>query len=190
MADIQQEICWKVSIPIFKNIIILKQLGMAIGIPFGFVALIIMLISGGSRDAMYALGLISVLLLLTWLLIMAMYRGNYEAEFVLDQKGARCKTQARQAKKNRVINTLAVVFGIFSGKPAVAGAGLLAQSRQEVFLRWNDVTKVKWHPQSRTILLRGGWMEQISLFCAQDNYEQIENFVLQKTHWTDGVSRK
>ncbi|MPN57937.1 hypothetical protein SDC9_205633 [bioreactor metagenome] len=133
--------------------------------------------SGKSIYTLYGLGLIAVLLFLTWLFIMAVYRGKYEVEFVLDDKGVLCRTQAKQAKKNRIVNALTVILGLLTGKPAAAGAGMLAQSRQEVSLRWNRVTRAKYKPKSRTILLRGGWTENIALFCADDNYEQIEAFV-------------
>jgi hypothetical protein len=79
------------------------------------------------------------------------------------------------------VGILTVVLGLLSGRPAVAGAGMLAQSRQEVFLRWNRVTKVKYKPKSLTILLRGGWMEQIALFCAAENYSQVEHEVMFRT---------
>lgn len=181
---------WHISVPIFKNTVILKQLGIAIGIPFGFVTLVIGLTSDGSVYSLYGLGLIAALLFFTWLFIMAVYRGKYEAEFVLDQKGALCRTQARQEKKNRIINVLTVVLGLLSGKPAVAGAGLLAQSRQETFLRWDRITKVKYKPNNRTILLWGGWTEQIALFCTQDDYALVEKFVIQRAGRTDEVSRK
>ena len=171
-----EKIQWQISVSIFRNTVILKQLGLAIGIPFSLVALVIGLSSGKSVYTLYGLGLIGALLLLSWLFIVVVYRGKYEAEFVLDQKGVLCRTQAKQAKKNRIVNGLTVVFGLLSGKPAAAGAGMLAQSRQEVFLRWNRVTKVKYRPGSRTILLRGGWTENIALFCADENYEQIEAF--------------
>ena len=176
-----EKIQWQISVPIFRNTVILKQLGIAIGIPFGLVALVIGLASGKSVYALYGLGLIAALLFFTWLFIMAVYRGKYEAEFVLDDKGVLCRTQAKQAKKNRVVNALTVVLGLLSGKPAAAGAGMLAQSRQEVFLRWNHITKVKYKPKSRTILLRGGWTEQIALFCADENYPQIEHEVMLRT---------
>ncbi|MEW6663253.1 MAG: hypothetical protein ACOY9Y_02370 [Bacillota bacterium] len=179
--DIQQTIQWQISVPIFRNKVIVKQLGIAIGLPFGLVVLFIGLNSGKSPDTLYALGLISVLFIFCWLFVMAVYRGKYDAEFVLDDKGALCRTQPRQAKRNRVVNALTVVFGLFSGKPATAGAGMLAQSRQEVFLRWSDVTKVQYKAGSLTILLRGGWTEQMALFCTQENYTQVKQFVLQKT---------
>ncbi len=172
-----EKIQWQISVPIFRNTVILKQLGLAIGIPFGLVALVIGLSSGKSVYTLYGLGFIVALLFFTWLFIMAVYRGRYEAEFVLDDKGILCRTQAKQAKKNRIINALTVVLGLLSSKPAAVGAGMLAQSRQEVFLKWNRVTKVKYKPNSRTILLRGGWTENIALFCADENYEQIEAFV-------------
>lgn len=168
---------WQISVPIFRNTVILKQLGLAVGIPFGLVALIIGLASGKSVYTLYGLGLIAALMLFTWLFIMAVYRGEYEAEFVLDRKGVLCRTQAKQAEKNRIVNALTVVTGLLSGKPTAAGAGMLAQSRQEVFLRWNRVTKVRYRPKSRTILLRGGFTENIALFCTDENYEQIKVFV-------------
>ncbi len=177
MSDMKEEIRWEISVPIFKNTVILKQLGLAIGIPLGLVALVIALVSGMSRDTLYSLGLVAALLILTGLFIMAVYRGKYEAEFVLDGKGILCRTQAKQAKKNRIVNTLTVMLGLLSGKPAAAGAGMLAQSQQEVFLRWNRTTKVKYKAKRLTILLRGGWTENIALFCTDENYEQVEAFV-------------
>ncbi|MGI6498948.1 MAG: hypothetical protein ACOX0U_09150 [Oscillospiraceae bacterium] len=172
-----EKIQWRISVPIFRNTVILKQLGLAIGIPFGLVALVIGLASGKSVYTLYGLGLIAALLLLSWLFIMVIHRGKYEAEFLLDQKGVLCRTQEKQAKKNRIVNGMTVAFGVLSGKPAAAGAGMLAQSRQEVFLRWAHVAKVKYRPKNRTILLRGGFSEQIALFCTAENYPQIAHEV-------------
>lgn len=168
---------WKINVPIFRNSVILKQLGFALGIPFGLVVLVIVLTSGRSVYTLYALGLIGALFFLSWLFIMAVYRGKYKAEFILDDEGAFCRTRRSQAKKNKIINTLTVVLGLLSGKPAVAGAGMLAGARQSVYLRWNRITKVKYKPGSRTILLRGGRLENIGLFCTEGNYRQAEEFV-------------
>jgi len=176
--DSGERLQWRVSVPIFRNTVILKQLGIAIGIPFGLVALIIMVTSGRSVYTLYALGLIGALLLLTWVFIMAVYGGKYDVEYILDERGVLCRTQARQGKKNRLINTLTVVLGFLSGKPAVAGAGMLAQARQEVFLKWSDIRKVMYKPRSRTILLRGGWKEHIALFCTEENYFMVEQIVM------------
>lgn len=172
---------WKISVPIFRNTVILRQLAIACGIPFGLVALVIGFASGKSVYTLYGLGLLIALIFFAWLFIMAVHGGKYEAEFVLDSKGVLCRTQAKQAKKNRIINALTVVLGLLSGKPAAAGAGMLAQARQEVFLRWNRVRKVSYNPRSRTILLRGGWTENVPLFCTKENYSRIEREVMLQT---------
>lgn len=179
--NMPEKIKWQISVPIFRNIIILKQLGLVVGIPFGLLVVMLLIVSGKSIYTLYALSLIGALLLLTWLFIMMVYGGKYEVEFVLDDKGVLCCTQVKQMKKNKIINTLTVVLGLFSGKPTVAGAGMLAQSRQKEFLRWSRISKVKYNPQQRTILLRGGWMENIALFCTERNYLLIEQRVRIKT---------
>ena len=82
-----------------------------------------------------------------------------------------------------MINTLTILLGLLSGKPAAAGAGMLAQARQEVFIRWSRVVKVKFKPESHTIMLSGGFAENIALFCSAENYYHIEQLV--KLHLKD-----
>ncbi len=163
--------------PIFRNSLILRQLGLAVGLPFGLIALIIGLTSGNRVYTLYALGLIAALLILSWLFILVVYRGKYEVDFALDDNGVLCQTQAKQAQKSRAVNVSASLLGLLTGVPAAAGAGMLAQSRQQVFLPWSRVTRVTYKPKSHTILLRGGWTEQLALFCTDENYRQVEAFV-------------
>lgn len=176
----QERIHWRVSVPIFRSGVILKQLGLAIGIPFGLLVLVLVLVSGKSVYTLYALGLIAALLFLAWLFIMAVYGGRYEAEFVLDDKGITCRTQAKQAKKNRAVNALAVVLGLAAGKPAAAGAGMLAEARQSVSLRWNQITGAKYQPRRHTILLWVGWSQPVALFCTEENYGQVQSIVQER----------
>lgn len=187
MDDLKEKVGWEISVPIFRSSIILKQMGMAIGIPFGGIALVIGLLSDRSIYTLYGLGLIGALFFLTWVFIMVVYGGKYEAEFVLDDKGVLCRTQAKQMKKNRIVNALTAVLGLLSGKPSVSGAGMMAQSRQEVFLEWDCVRKVKYKSRNHTILLRGGFTENIALFCTMENYDQIEQIIQRKTHLPIGA---
>ena len=174
---------WCTSVPIFKDPVILKQLALAIGIPFGLLGLFFVIMSLKSQGALYGLVMIGILLFLTWLFIIIFYRGKYDVEFSLDDQGVFCRTQPGQMKKNRIINFLTVVLGLLSGKPAAAGAGMLAQSRQEVFVRWKRVKKVEYNPQNHTVLLWGGFGENIALFCPEDKYFQIKQAVKEKTKY-------
>lgn len=183
------QLSWSIRVPIFRNRIILKQLGLGIGIPIGIIVIVIGLTSGKSVYTLYALGLIGALLFFTWLFIMVVYGGKHDAAFHLDDKGALFRTQPKEAKKNRIVNTLAVLLGLLSGKPAVAGAGMLAQSRQQVFIRWKRATRVKYVPRARTILLRAGWTENVGIFCTPENYAVVEQFVRAKTKHLEGEGK-
>lgn len=176
----RERIEWSIKVPIFRNPVILKQLGLAIGIPFGLI-FVIMLASGASiADLRYPAIIIGLLFFLTWLFIRIVWGGKYDAEFVLDNKGIRCRTAARQAKQNRIINGLTVVLGLLSGKPAVAGAGVLAQSRQDVLVKWGSINKIKELPLRHTVMVYGGFAQNIAVFCTPENYEQVREHIASK----------
>lgn len=177
----EDKIQWEIKVPIFKNSIILKQLGIAIGIPFGILIFALLLLTKRDIYTLYAVGMVVGLLLITWLFIMIIYRGKYEVEFFLNNKGVLSRTQKGQLKKNKLINGLTLFLSLFSKQPAVAGASILADSRQEIFIPWKRVRSVIYKPKARTIILKGGFTENIALFCDVDNYQKIEQFILDKT---------
>lgn len=170
---------WQVRVPIFRNRTILKQMGIAIGIPFGVLILFLLFFTEGS-EKFYALGLIALLFLLTYLLIQVLYGGDYAAEYRIDNSGVRCATQRDQQKKNRWVNGFAVVLGLIGGKFSAAGAGVLAQSRQNVLIKWRSATKVTYHPQRHEIRLWAGWFEQMAIFCTPENYHEVEAALREK----------
>ncbi len=178
--ELSEKIEWSMRVPIFRNATILKQLGIAIGIPFGLVVVVLLVSSGKSIYALYASGLIAALFLLTYLFIMIVWGGKYDVGFVIDKKGIRCYTKEGQVRKNRIINALTVVLGLLSGKPAAAGAGILAQSRQDVLVKWKNIRKVRYNPKSHEIMIKGGFAENIALFCTAENYKEVEAILFSK----------
>ena len=178
--SVREKIEWSIKVPIFRNPVILRQLALAVGIPFGLI-FVIMLASGATiADLRYPAILIGLLFFLTWLFIRIVWGGKYDAEFIIDDTGIRCRTAARQAKQNRIINGLTVVLGLLSGKPAVAGAGVLAQSRQDVLVKWGSIKKIKELPRSNTIMVYGGFAQNIAVFCIPENYQQIREHIASK----------
>ncbi|NLA71270.1 MAG: hypothetical protein GX850_02405 [Clostridiaceae bacterium] len=173
-------ISWAIRIPIFKNPLILKQLGLAIGIPFGVIILVLLLTARKVPYIYYALGIIGALLVLTTLIIFVIFRGTYDVEFILDSKGVRGKMQEDQARKSGTINKMAILLGLFARNYSAAGAGALAQSRQEQTLAWGRVRKIAYNPKSRMISLKAGLGDTIVLFCTEDNYASVEQYVRAK----------
>lgn len=175
-----QSLTWKISVPIFQNVLILRQLGLAIGIPFG-VLIVALTLLAEDRERLYALGLIALLLVLTVLFVLGVYGGKYDAAFTLNAKGIRCATQPGQAKKNKLINGLTVVLGLISGKPAVAGAGMMAAARQSVWLPWQRIRSVRYLPKHHTIVLRASPLESVGVFCTADNYAEVQAIIQSRT---------
>lgn len=168
---------WETSVPIFTHPIIMRQIALAIGLPFGIIAVILLLTTRNgiaNGDWIYALYLVGALFILTFILIMAVYGGRYAAGFVVDGKGVLCYTQKRHARRSAIINRLAVVLGLLSRNYSAAGAGMLAQSRQSVLVPWKQVRRVKYHPARQTILIYGGFGQNIALFCTRENYDNVE----------------
>lgn len=172
MDEIQDKLEWNISIPILHNSIIVKQLGIAIGIPFGILSIFLIVIK-----AWYGLILIGALFVFTYVLIRILWGGKYEVGFELNKNGIRSYTLEVQAKKNRIINAATIILGLFSGTPAAAGAGFLAQSRQDVFIGWKNVKNTKYLPAKHTVMVRGGLAENIAIFCNRDNYPDVEAFI-------------
>lgn len=175
---------WEIYVPIFRNRYIMRGLGFAIGIPFGVVIAVIIIMARGdiaSTDARYALGLIAALFILTFVLIIIIYGGKYAPGFIVDDTGVVNYTQEKQAKRSRVINGLLIALGAMSGSPSAMGAGIIAQSKQVMRLTWKNIRKVNYNPKGYTILIRGGFTEKIAVFCTPENYAEVERFIRAKT---------
>jgi hypothetical protein len=174
------ELRWEIYVPIWRNRFILQGLWLALGIPFGTLIALIIILAGGDvmgTDAKYALFMIVLLFVLTYLLTLILYGGKYAPGFIVDKNGATNYTQAAQTKKNRVMNTILIVLGLFKGNFTAMGAGVLAQSRQVVRVKWKNVRWVKYYPREHTILLQGGFAEKIAIFCTCENYGLAEKMV-------------
>ncbi len=179
-----EKLQWEIRVPMFRNFYLLRGLLLAIGLPFAALIALLLILSGGDvvhSDAKYALFMIGLLFLLTYLFILLFYGGAYAAGFVVDEEGVLNYTQKRQAKKNAVVNGLLMILGAFSGRPGTAGIGMMAAARQSVQIKWSAVRRVKYDPKRCTILLRGGPTQKIAVFCSPENYAAAETAIRRRT---------
>jgi hypothetical protein len=178
-----EKIQWEIYIKIFKNKFILKGLFFAIGIPFGVLVIVIIFLSGGDimdTDAKYALFLIFLLFIITYIIIIIIYGGKYAPGFIIDDKGITNYTQDNQGKKNKIINTILIIFGLYGGNFSAAGSGVIAQSRQVIKIKWKEIRKVKYYPREYTIIVRGSFNNKLAIFCTKENYAEVENAIKEK----------
>ncbi len=175
-----KKIQWETSVPIFRNSIILQGLGLSLGIPFGIIFIIMLILTKGDilhSDAKYALMLIGIFLGLSFLLIYILYGGKYLPVYIIDENGITNFSQQKEAKKNKSINNLLIVLGVMRGNLTAVGTGLMNQSRQIMNIHWDSIRKIKYHPKQNTIIIKGGFAEKIAVFCTQENYSQVVEII-------------
>ncbi len=171
---------WSIRLSLFKNPVILRQLGLAIGLPFGVIILILALTASEPPYFYYAMGLIGLLFLLTVLVLLVVFRGTYHVDYSVSDQGITGRMQEGQAKKASRINRAAVLLGLFAGNCTAVGAGMLAEARQGQSLTWGRVRKVTYKPRSRRITLHAALGGSLVLFCLPGNYGAIEQFIRMK----------
>ncbi len=175
---------WEMKVSIFKNRFIMKEIGIAVGIPFGLLVVFMVYVSRGDifgTDAKYAIGIIAILFTLTSLFLLVVYKGKYAPGFIVDNEGIINYVQSKQAKTNLIVNMLTIILGLFRGNFTVAGAGVLAHSRQVIKIKWKNIRKVKYYPKQYTVYVQGGFAERIAVFCTKENYEDVSKFICSKT---------
>ena len=98
-------------------------------------------------------------------------------------------TQPGQVKKNRIVNGLAIVLGFLSGKPAKKGAGLIADTKQVIFIEWNNIENVEYEPKQHVIIQKGVWTEKIPVVDTKENYGTMETEINDKTPYQAKLKR-
>lgn len=174
---------WERDVPFFKNRFILNGIAIAIGIPLGGIIILMLVLSKGAllgKDTTYFFGLVAIFTIQVTVLLLALYCGRYVPGYIVDDEGIVNYSQQKQAKSNRLLNILLIIFGLFRGSYAPVGAGYAALSRQVMRIEWQDVKKVRYYPKQCAIVVQGGFTEKLVVFCNKSNYESVGKKIREK----------
>lgn len=127
--------------------------------------------------AWYALALIGLTFLLTFFLILLLFRGTYDVCYVINRQGVSCHTQAEQKNRVRRLAFFTFILGLLKQNPTVAGACLLSAANTDIRLQWKRIRKVKAMGRQGIIRLYGGFGESITLFCTKENYMEVKQHI-------------
>lgn len=187
-----QELRWEANIPAGDLLWdAAKVIGLAFGLVFGLIEIISRL-SGNSLlvslaesvgrndpSVYYAGGFIAFWLLLSALVVWAVYRHGYEVSFAADGEGIRMQTRPGTRRTNRIINTALFWLSLFSGKPGGMGAALLAETSQSGAFAWEDVARVIPVPAKKILILKSSWRTLVKLYCTPENYDAVRTLAEQ-----------
>jgi len=172
---------WELEVPLLTNRFILYDLVKIVSLTGLLLFLLLSIVSLAANrkmtlDALAAWGQLTALatLGLAFLLALIMllfFLNRFPMRFTLSPRGAQVVSLSRVGKWG---NRLAVVLGALSGRPQVAGAGLLGMAQEEVFLRWEEVCRLNLHPRARVISLRNSWRLVFRLYCTPENCSPVQ----------------
>lgn len=171
------EIAWEANIPLLTDQFVMYDTLKVWGIS-SLVLLVIMIAifiyEHNWRNffkILPVLGLVGLGILLLFILVMLIFFGNrFPMGFAINNNGA---TMVMLSQRGRWGNRLAVILGALAARPGLAGAGLLAMARESVGMSWDEVRRVKVHPQARVISLMDSWHVVVRLYCTPNNYEAV-----------------
>ena len=149
----------------FRKKTVLVQLSIAIGIPFSILILFLIIIQ--AKEAMI---LVALLLILSFILITILYR-KMEVQFTIDSFGVRSEPSPRQLKKNTRMNILTILSGIFTKNPTVTSSGLLSQSNQIQYFKWDQIISIKQNDLS--FILTNKQRQKLVLITTKENNDDI-----------------
>jgi len=96
------------------------------------------------------------------------------SDFFVNLEGA--GQEASKTTSN--VNTGLAVAGSLLGSLSAAGGGILAKSRENDFIRWDESRSVALNRKKKTVTVtRKSLIFPIRLYCTDDNYEQVAAFI-------------
>ena len=177
---VQHEMSWEASIHLYKDKTILKQLGIAIGIPFGILILFLLWVASGSTSPsrFYGIYMIILLFVVTYLFLWVVFQNRMHVRYILTQKNITMKMTNKQSKKNQKVNKATTFAGLISLNPTVMGAGLLASTHQQQTMKLVNIQKLEVNDRLHRILIKDSFYEFI-IQCTAQNYQDVKNFIQQ-----------
>lgn len=163
---------YRITLHPFTQSIILYQLCIAIGIPFGILIVFLFFI-----QAWEALILIGLLILITSILVIILY-GKIQLIYTIDDTGIRCEPDDKQLQKNTRMNQLTFMAGLFAKNTTVSASGFLAQSNQIQHFTWDEIKKIKF--ESKQFICTNKVGQKLIVIVPSNQYASIKQVMLEK----------
>ena len=178
---------WTYPLDMLKNpsilFVLLKIFGILLSIP-----LLIALISAAANndwqkiwDGFIKIWLIVmvvffVIILISYLIVVWMNGGKYVVNFTMDEKRLIHEQVPVQYERARKIGILAALMGIFAKRPAAAGTGALAASRNTSVSVFDKVRRVKPRRGQNLIKVNQS-LERNQVYVPDEDFDFVLDFI-------------
>ena len=176
-AESGNRLRWRVEVPLLTNRFIVSD------VFFGAAATTLiggLLIGGifstkgggwaGFRAGFLMAGIMGAFILVVSVFTLGLIFGNrWPLEFVVGDDGV---IMNNISEKAHTIHRLSWILALLTGRPLMAGPGLIAQSREVVGIAWEEVRRVRKYPALGVIYIKGGFADNVRLYCTPSNYAE------------------
>lgn len=180
-ADPKGLLRWRVEVSLLTNRFIVRDTLMGAGASTLIAGLLIGGIFAwtggmeGLRAGLLFAGIMGLFILAVSVLTLGVIFGNrWPLEFVVGPDGVLMNNVSEKA---HAIHRLSWILAIVTGRPLMAGPGLIAQSREVVGIPWDEVRKVQRYPALGVIGITGGFLDNVRLYCTPANYAEVAQAV-------------
>lgn len=123
-----------------------------------------------------ALALMFVLTVIGYFVFALMVNGKYCVLFEMDEAGVNHKQQEKHVKKSQLVGAITAIAGIASGRPGVAGTGILAAARTSLYTSFDDVKELEILPKEHLIRLNET-MSRNQVYAEDEDFNFVADFL-------------
>lgn len=178
-----KEISWEIGVPILKNKVLMRQIVLLFVLTFLITSTlmsIIFLTQGDIKAIPIVVLILFVVCLALFVLVLiitiVIFKNRMDLRYTLNEKGILYEMIDRRGKN---INRIAIVLGLLSRNPTTTGSGLIAKSLEKSFIDFRNVVSIEPNDDDRIILLKNEWRTLIPVYCNNDNYQVVKEFILE-----------
>jgi hypothetical protein len=185
VPDPQHALVWTNRIRFLDRIILRGMiwiLPLSVGI-FALLLVVMIPLTGGNLQEMVGglgflllltLGILTLLVLVSAVLLHLMTGGGYDATFAVTGEGV----GFFGGEKMKKVNEALVIGSLLTASPGPAGAALVNYGSDRNFIAWKDIRSMKVLEKDRYILIRPRWLvNPIPLYCTEQNYPQVLSLI-------------
>ena len=175
------ELRWEHNVALLTNRFVLFDLLKIMSITYALIVVLFSLLGlltgemglGWQMAQVFAV-VVPLIALSLMFIMLVFYVNRMPIRYNLNSKGV---TSEILGKRSRWANWTGIVLGLLSANPTVAGASLLAKSRETTFYHWRDLHKAAYYPAAHTITLFNGWRSVARLHCTPEQYPEVASAV-------------
>jgi hypothetical protein len=157
----------------------LKDLLLFLGITCGAMLVFLIIISGG-EDLDQIIPLWAICSIIVGGLIvfasLVVFFNRMNMEFGVGPEGVLMAVGSKERKMNSAVT----IIGVLTGNIQVAGAGLMAGSRETIVASWPEIKKVTVYGNQKVIALKMGLLTPMRLYCLDENFAAVERMIREK----------